>query len=231
MNSNYHKEYYQKNKEYIREKNIINKEKNKKYREKNKEKKKEYDKIYNEQNIEKKKIYYKKYNEQNKEKKKKYREQNKEKILEYKKNYRRKNKEKIKKWYQDFYDNNEEKIREYRKVYYRKNKDRINHIIGWRSLLRNTLIRMGTQKEGKTIDILGYSALDLKNNISDKFTPEMTWKNYGKWHIDHILPVSSFDKNTPPSIVCSLDNLQPLWSTTREINGVIYEGNLNKYTK
>jgi hypothetical protein len=56
----------------------------------------------------------------------------------------------------------------------------------------------------------------------------MTWDNYGEWHIDHIKPVSSFDKDTPQSIVNALSNLQPLWATTREINGVVYEGNLNK---
>lgn len=26
----------------------------------------------------------------------------------------------------------------------------------------------------------------------------------------------------------ALENLRPMWSTTREINGIIYEGNLNK---
>jgi hypothetical protein len=56
----------------------------------------------------------------------------------------------------------------------------------------------------------------------------MSWENYGEWHIDHIRPLSSFEPDTPVSIVCALDNLQPLWATTREIDGIIYEGNLNK---
>ena len=56
----------------------------------------------------------------------------------------------------------------------------------------------------------------------------MTWSNHGEWHVDHIKDVSSFSKDTHPSIVNALTNLQPLWATTREINGVIYEGNLNK---
>ena len=95
-------------------------------------------------------------------------------------------------------------------------------------MLRNTIMQLGTNKEGKTIDILGYSALVLKNHLETLFTTGMNWKNYGEWHIDHIKPVSSFDKETPVSIVCELKNLQPLWATTREINGVVYEGNLNK---
>jgi len=59
----------------------------------------------------------------------------------------------------------------------------------------------------------------------------MSWDNHGEWHIDHIKPVSKFDKETPMSIVNALSNLQPLWETTREINGVIFEGNLNKREK
>lgn len=40
----------------------------------------------------------------------------------------------------------------------------------------------------------------------------MSWYNYGDWEIDHIIPVSSFNlETTPPSVVNSLDNLQPLW--------------------
>lgn len=56
----------------------------------------------------------------------------------------------------------------------------------------------------------------------------MSWENYGEWHIDHIKPVSLFDKTTTAKISCALTNLQPLWATTREIEGIIYEGNLNK---
>ena len=56
----------------------------------------------------------------------------------------------------------------------------------------------------------------------------MSWDNYGEWHIDHIKPLTLFDDNTPIHVVNALSNLQPLWATTREINGVIYEGNLNK---
>jgi len=39
----------------------------------------------------------------------------------------------------------------------------------------------------------------------------MCWDNYGDWHIDHIIPVSYFDENTPVSVINALSNLQPLW--------------------
>ena len=42
----------------------------------------------------------------------------------------------------------------------------------------------------------------------------MTWKNYGKWHIDHIKPFASFDLTEPKQqkLVCNYKNLQPLWA-------------------
>jgi hypothetical protein len=40
----------------------------------------------------------------------------------------------------------------------------------------------------------------------------MSWDNYGKWHIDHIVMVSSFEEDTPMNIVNSLENLRPLWA-------------------
>ena len=56
----------------------------------------------------------------------------------------------------------------------------------------------------------------------------MSWANYGEWHIDHIFGVINFDKETPLHVVNALSNLRPMWSTTREINGILYEGNLNR---
>lgn len=111
---------------------------------------------------------------------------------------------------------------EYLKEYYKKNP----HIYSWRSLVYRTL--NGKIKNSSTIDLLGYSYKELKEHITSLFTDGMSWDNYGEWHIDHVKPLSSFDDNTPIHVVNALSNLQPLWATTREINGVIYEGNLNK---
>jgi hypothetical protein len=88
---------------------------------------------------------------------------------------------------------------------------------------------MGTPKEGHTIDLLGYSAKDLENRMIELFTEGMSWANYGEWQIDHIIRVREFDKDTSPSVVNALSNLRPLWKTTRVINGVVYEGNLNRH--
>lgn len=155
------------------------------------------------------------------------------KIKEAKARYYIKNKEKILKTVKNYSDKNKEKISKrqetYRKIgktkeYRNKNK----HIVSWRNCLNNTLKRLGKPKEGKTIDLLGYSALELKQYIESLFTEGMSWDNYGEWHIDHIKDVVLFDDDTPPCVVNALTNLRPLWATTRKINGVVYEGNLNR---
>jgi len=128
--------------------------------------------------------------------------------------------------------NNKIKINKQQREYYH-NKFKITNKMNfiWRSLLTTCLRRMNKTKNDKTIVLLGYSALDLKKHIENQFTTDMTWDNHGDWHIDHKVPVSSFDKNTHPSVVNALSNLQPLWKTNRIINGVLYEGNLNKGKK
>lgn len=172
-----------------------------------KEKQKDYDK--------------KRYEEKRDEilkRKKEYHIENRERILEYKKEYREENKERIKEYMDNYRDNNREKLREYIKNNPDKNsriqkeyRKRYPYIIAWRSVLHSTLKRLGTKKQDKTINLLGYSALDLKHHLESKFSNGMSWDNHGEWEIDHIRPVTSFSPSTPMKEVCSLNNLQPLW--------------------
>lgn len=188
----------------------------------------------------------KKYREENKEilleKQKIYYENNKEERYEYTKSWVNNNKDKVKKYTKTSNIKNKEYKQNYNRTYRLNNKTKLiewdrnrrlkyPHISAWRRILNNSLIRLAKEKTSHTIDLLGYSALDLKNHLTALFTEGMSWDNYGEWHIDHIKPVSSFDKDTPMSVVNALSNLQPLWATTREINGVIYIGNLNKWAK
>jgi len=74
-------------------------------------------------------------------------------------------------------------------------------------------VRRGS-KSGSAIVNLGCSIDKLKSHLESKFLPKMSWKNYGKWHIDHIKPLDSFDLTDPVELAkaCHYTNLQPLWA-------------------
>lgn len=131
------------------------------------------------------------------------------------------------------------KIKASRKRYYLANAEKVKanvvvwqkanpHIVAWRTLLHTTLRKLGRRKTERTIETLGYSAQEFRLHIESLWTPGMTWDNYGSWHVDHIRPVRSFQRDTSPKVVNALKNLRPLWATTRIIDGVWYEGNLNR---
>ena len=64
--------------------------------------------------------------------------------------------------------------------------------------------------------LAGYTVEELRKHLESKFTDGMTWENYGKWHIDHVFPLSRLyiDGVDDPTFkfAWSLKNLQPLWA-------------------
>ncbi len=140
------------------------------------------------------------------ERKKEHYQENRDKLLAYKKEYRSTDeyKEHNKKWRSDNKIRLDQLQANYREKY--------PHVIAWRSILHSTLNRLGKQKEGHTILMLGYSALELKEHIEKQFLEGMTWDNHGEWHIDHIKAVTNFSNIASIKEVCALTNLQPLWA-------------------
>ena len=75
-------------------------------------------------------------------------------------------------------------------------------------------------KFGKTNELLGCDWKFLKRHLEKQFynqrktNLEMSWNNYGKWHVDHIIPLSNFDltKSAEQFKACHYSNLQPLWA-------------------
>ena len=173
---------------------------------------------------------------------KKYKQNNLEISREKNRNYERKNKDKAKirnkKWYAknreiaikksaNWKNENRERYRELSRENVKiKRKTCLKFLI--KDKMRSLLRRCRVNKNDRTHNMLGYTWELLKKRLECQFTDGMSWSNYGEWHIDHKKPVSAFDLNTPAHIINALCNLQPLWATTREINGIIYEGNLNK---
>jgi hypothetical protein len=215
------------NKEYLRNYYLENKElysdRSKEYYELNSNTIKENSKKWREGNIEYIKEYHKKYYSENKEE-----------LLEYKKDHYLNNKDIYLERSKDQKDSNPVEYSnylknwrksnpEYMKDYWKDNKiskqrydynyiTKYPHVVAWRSSLKSALTRIGSSKESTTIDMLKYSANDLRSHLELLFLDGMSWKNWGEWHIDHKIPVSKFEPNTPIHIVNSLDNLQPLWA-------------------
>ena len=140
----------------------------------------------------------------------------------------RKNKNKLK----DYREKNREKLKLYRK----KNRDKIRkRIKKWRAKNKNShyaiweVIRKRFKKWLKNENyysredmepILGCTRIFFKEYIANQFYSDpttgkkMSWDNHGKWHIDHIVPLSSFDPKNETQIKYAnhFTNMRPLWA-------------------
>ncbi len=91
----------------------------------------------------------------------------------------------------------------------------LDHNMG--SGLATDLKHRGTNKRNrKWQQILGFTIEELKTHLERKFTDGMSWDNYGKWHVDHIIPKSRFNYTSTedPDFkrAWALKNLQPMWA-------------------
>ena len=76
-------------------------------------------------------------------------------------------------------------------------------------------VKRGLAKKTLPTSILiGCSWEFLKNHLEKQFKPNMSWANYGKWHIDHYRPMASFNLLKEKELLkcCNFSNLQPLWA-------------------
>jgi hypothetical protein len=82
-----------------------------------------------------------------------------------------------------------------------------------RNLIRNSFRRKGyTKFNDKTEEIVGVDYDSFKVYLESKFLEGMSWENRGKWHIDHIIPLSSSTSKEELIKLCHYTNLQPLWA-------------------
>ena len=69
-------------------------------------------------------------------------------------------------------------------------------------------------RAGSAVRDLGCSVSDFKEFIEQRFSGGMSWPNYGKWHLDHIVPLASFDLTDRQQFLeaAHYSNYQPLWA-------------------
>jgi hypothetical protein len=134
---------------------------------------------------------------------KKWSEKNREHLTEYHKQWRTENVDKWRKTKRDYEKN-------------RKDSDPLYKLISnFRTAIYTVLKESNVDKYGHYFDILQYTPEELINHLEKQFTDDMTWDNYGIWHVDHKLPITSFDiqeMGDDEFMRCwSLNNLQPMW--------------------
>jgi len=165
---------------------------------------KKYNLIYYKKNLKKIKRIRRKWRNDNviniKINRKIYYQENKEKDNTRSKKYYYDNKEKSREVSSKYYINNINKIRKQNKEWRTQNREKYNNYQNTRNLIpKNKLSRSmrtaiwDTLKKNKNdswTKIVGYSVLELMKHIEKKFIGNMSWKNYGKWHIDHVIPIS-----------------------------------------
>jgi hypothetical protein len=131
-------------------------------------------------------------------------------------------KERKRKWA----DENKEKVKQYRKKTYQKHGKRISKEkyekmksdptkylkILMRRRITAILNSKNLSKRLPREQIVGCSYENLKTYLESKFEDSMTWENRGKWHIDHIIPLSSATNEEEVYKLCHYTNLQPLWA-------------------
>lgn len=138
--------------------------------------------------------------------------------------YRKKFKDKIRKAKKLYYVNNYEKIKKNRRIWLIKNKERINKYyrdkrkkdinyrlkVYLRIRLRKYLIK---QTNSKFLEkYLGCTIKEFRKYMQNNFKKGMNWRNYGKWHIDHIIPLYKAKNKVDILRLSHYTNLQPLWA-------------------
>jgi hypothetical protein len=77
----------------------------------------------------------------------------------------------------------------------------------------NDLIGKGA-RVGSTEKLIGCSRLQFIQHIERQFSGRMSWDNYGRWHIDHIVPCAKFNLTSQEDrLTCfHWTNLRPMWA-------------------
>jgi hypothetical protein len=65
-----------------------------------------------------------------------------------------------------------------------------------------------------TFDLVGTSPVNCAKHLESLFDEGMSWDNYGSWHIDHVIPLCSFNLDfvEEQKKAFHYTNLQPLWA-------------------
>lgn len=139
-----------------------------------------------------------------------YRSANLEQRRDYQAAYYAERREELKAKVKRYRTNNRDKVRVSKAAYANTPAGKIGGNLRRRLLMA---IKRGS-RVGSAIRDLGCSVPAFKAWIEGQFHPWMTWENWGvtTWHLDHIIPLSSFDLSDPEQFKRAMhySNYQPL---------------------
>ena len=205
-------------------------EQGKRYREENAAKIREQRKAYYLQKKQDDPDFLKKEWQKAKPRYQRYVEENRDRITARRSAYREANKEVIAEKSRAYYRANTELVKDRQKAYKQKNREALKVTrndylkrkyhsdpqFRLKALLRSRITKAlkNGQKSGSAVKDLGCTLWEFKEHIERQFTDGMTWENYGDWHLDHIVPLTSFDLTDRPQFLsaCHYTNYQPLWA-------------------
>jgi hypothetical protein len=173
---------------------------------------KEYRKLYYKQNSETFKERSKLRNKINPEYSKTYQNNNREKFNSTAKKWRDNNPEKSVESSLKWRSKNTTKYNEYQR-FLRSNNEIVNLSSNIRNRLNKYIKQLNIRKNNTTFEIVGCTPQFLKEYLEKQFLEGMSWENRNKWHIDHIIPLSSAKDECEFYKLCYYTNLQPLWAS------------------
>lgn len=137
----------------------------------------------------------------------------------YYKVWAKENKDHLKEYGKQWNIDNREHVNEYKRNYERKRRaedPKYRLGVRTRTAVYTCLKEANVAKYRSTFDTLGYTIEELMTHLENLFTDGMTWDNYGEWHVDHKIPMSSFifeSVDDDGFKECwKLSNIQPLWA-------------------
>ena len=151
---------------------------------------------------------------------------------EYQRKYRELNKKELKDYQREWYQENKERLKAKSKKYYQENKEEIKAKSSMKyNMDVNYKIKKNVHKaiangiknkyfEERLEYMLGYSFNELKLRLEKNFQDGMSWDNFGKWQIYHVVPVHVYNFYNENEIkkCWDLDNLFPMWIENIDYN-------------
>lgn len=109
--------------------------------------------------------------------------------------------------------NNADHVRMYH-AEYRRNQRRSDPMARLKHNLRRRINKAlkGICASNGTMKMVGCDIKFLTMFLESQFQRGMTWENYGKWHLDHKIPLASAKTGNDLMSLFHYSNLQPLWA-------------------